>query len=205
MAGRGYAAIGLGAALCCGLALAGCAADSQGDGSGGAPTPGTGPSPSVAPTAEPALTAPLYPVTARELLEYCPRMPAQHFDGRVDAVTEVYVCSASDILSVDGAAPGTQVPSVQRASRVTGGAEELLSAYSEPNAPATTGACIELAADPLIVWTETADGISAVYAPVDECGFPTRAAADAFNSVALETILEVRMGDTAPAPTDSSN
>jgi len=202
MAGRGYAASGLtAAALCCALVLAGCAV--------GAPDPGDGPSgtptPSPAPTAEPVLLTPLYPVTVRELLEYCPGTPAQHFDGLVDSVTEVYVCSASDILSVDGAAPGAEVPGVQRASRVTGGADELLLAYSEQNAAATTGACIELAADPLIVWTATADGITAIYAPVDECGFPTRTATDAFNAVALETILEVRLGDKAPAPTDPSN
>ena len=187
------------AVLAIALALAGC----------GAPgTPGT---PSPEPTAEPALTRPLFPLSAPEVLEYCPDIAAVHFDGDVDAVIEVYVCTADDILSTDDStdnstdgATGDIIPSVQRASRVTRGAEELLDAYSQPNAPKTTGACIELAADPLIVWLKTADGITPVYAPVDECGFPADDPSEAFLAVQLEALVEIRLGGVVP-PVDPAD
>ena len=167
------------------LTLAGCAT---------AVPPGGEPHPPS--TAEPVLSRPLMPVTARELLEYCPAADAERFDGDTAAVLDIHVCSASDILSTndgDGHDSGTgAVPDLQRASRVVAGGDVLLAAYSAPNEPATAGACIQLAADPLIVWVRTSAGITPIYAPVDECGFPTRAATDAFNGVDLETILEIR-------------
>ena len=196
-------------ALASALALAGCATPGS---PGGEPVPGptstaptsTAPS-STAPTstAEPVLRRPLVPVSARELLEYCPAVDAEHFDADTAAVLDIYVCSTSDILSTDGEAgaggdrstgdSGTAaLPDVQRASRVSAGGAELLTAYSVANAPATSGACIQLAADPLIVWLNTAAGITPVYAPVDECGFPTPDATEAFNGIELETILDIR-------------
>ena len=181
-------------ALASALTLAGCASTAP---TGGAPDPAptsTEPT-STEPTstAEPVLRRPLTPVAALELLEYCPAADAQHFDGDTAAVLDIYVCSASDILSTNGGDSGTgALPDVQRASRVIGGGDDLLAAYSAPNEPATTGACIQLAADPLIVWVDTSAGITPVYAPVDECGFPTRAATNAFNGVKLNTILEIR-------------
>lgn len=187
------------ACLASALALAGCAAPGS---PGGEPDPRpTNTAPAGA--AEPVLRRPLIPVSARELLEYCPAADAEHFDADTAAVLDVYVCSASDILSTDGGVgtgddsttgdSGTAaLPDVQRASRVIAGGAALLTAYSVPNAPATTGACIQLAADPLIVWLKTAAGIAPVYAPVDECGFPTPAATEAFNGLELETILEIR-------------
>lgn len=174
--------------------LAGCA------GSGAS----SGPSVDPSPTAEPGLTKPLVPLTAPEVLEYCPSEEAVHFDGDVAAVDEVYVCSGSDMLSVDGQAPGI-VPGIQRASRVAGGLDALLAAYAKPNAGATAEACIELAADPLIVWVKSSDTITPVYAPVDECGFPTDAAAEAFTTVRLETIVEVSVDDAAPSPATPDN
>ena len=73
-------------ALASALALAGCATPGS---PGGEPVPGptsTAPTstapPSTAPTstAEPVLRRPLVPVSARELLEYCPAVDAEHFD-----------------------------------------------------------------------------------------------------------------------------
>lgn len=182
-------------ALALALALAGCA-------NPGSPSGVPDPTPtSTGPTgdAEPVLLRPLLPVTDRELLEYCPAVDAQHFDGDTAAVLDIYMCSAIDILSTNGS-DGTEdidsgsgaLPDVQRASRVVSGGDELLAAYSTPNAPATADACIQLAADPLIVWVNTSAGIAAVYAPVDDCGFPTPGATDAFNGVELDTILEIR-------------
>ncbi len=193
-------------ALVSALALAGCATTAP---PGGEPDPASSstdppssdpPSSDPPSTAEPVLRRPLVPVTARELLEYCPAADAQHFDGDIVAVLNIYVCSASDILSTNGGGEGEDgrdsgngaLPDVQRASRVIAGGDDLLAAYSAPNEPATTGACIQLAADPLIVWVGTSAGITPVYAPVDECGFPTRAATEAFDGVELETILEIR-------------
>ena len=206
--GRGVGAgLRIVVALASTLSVAGCAAAGSPGGDPGPTSPGptsTGPT-STGPTtsAGPVLPRPLTPVTARELREYCPAVDAQHFDGETAAVLDIYLCSASDILSTNGAGSDA-LPDVQRASRVIAGGDELLAAYSVPNAAATADACIQLAADPLIVWVNTIGGVTPVYAPVDECGFPTRAATEALNGVELETILETRAGGQ-PVPGEPSN
>lgn len=173
------------------IALAGCAQTP-----GGSVVGSADPSPSASPTAEPGLKAPIAPVTDPEILAYCPAEAATHFDGDIEAVTSITVCSVDELQSVEQTGSGT----IERASRVDTGGAELLKAYSLPNAIATDGPCIALAADPLIVWLTVGDTIQPVYAPVDECGFPTDAAAAAYAGLTLVIITQT--SDSTVTPVD---
>lgn len=156
------------------LGLAGCANPGE---PGGEPDP--------LPRAEPVITQPLEPLTAPEVLEYCPQEDAVHFDGVVDTIDEVYSCSAE----VSG-----QGVRVERVERITEWRDELLTLYSEPNEFATADACIQLVPDPLILWLHRGDEVTPVYAPVDECGFPNAIVLDAYETAEFETVLEVEVG-----------
>lgn len=172
------------------LLLSGCA-------SAGTSSPGAGPStsPTATALAEPGTTKPLTPITAAEVTEYCPQDEASHFDGDTDAVTDVYVCTTETIMMTGG---GTEPATVQRASRVVGGVDALLEAYAVENAAVAADiACIEMLADPAIVWLVTSDGTVPVYAPVDVCGFPTDDSSAAYQALELETLVEIRSEPSA--------
>lgn len=171
-------------ALAIAASVAGCA------GTGASTDTGT---PSGDQTAKPAVTRLLVPLTSPEVLAYCPDIEAVHLaDVDVDAgsIETVTVCTTEEVRSGEST---TATAVIERASRVDTGTDLLLEAYRAPNAPKTSGACIELAADPLLVWIETPTGLRAVYAPVDKCGFPSSAAAEAYAEVGLTTLAEVEL------------
>lgn len=170
------------------MALVGCAQAAPA--AGGSPTPPA--------FAEPALKLPLMPITAPEVIAVCPQEEAVHLDADL-AVEQVFVCTANEVLPIepgigddqpleDGSAEPASPRLLQVASRVVSGQEELLAAYAEPNDVRTDGACIELAADPLIVWVVSGGVTTAVYAPVDECGFPQERASAAYSALGLDEV-----------------
>lgn len=157
-----------------------------------------GDAPSAPAFAEPALTLPLVPITAPEVTAVCPQQEAVHLDAGL-VVDEIFVCTANEVLPIEPgigddqplegeSAQPVEPRLLQVANRVVSGQEELLAAYAEPNEVRTDGACIELAADPLIVWVVADGTTTAVYAPVDECGFPQERASAAYAALGLEEV-----------------
>ena len=55
---------------------------------------------------------------------------------------------------------------------------ELLEVYAIPNDTRSVGPCPDYLADPLILWVHAQGTVEAIYAPVDECGFPRDDAVD---------------------------
>ena len=169
------------------LALTAC----MGGSPSGGPTPET-------PTTQPntlGLVRPLVPPTHPHILRYCPAEDAVHFTGDPAAFDTVYVCTVEDVPPSQNGLPRTK----QTVDRIApDGVAALLTAYSTPNAAPTDGACIAMAADPLIVWVVEGDDVVAVRAPVDECGFPTPEAAEAFQEAPRETILVAREANIDP-------
>jgi len=143
-------------------------------------TPTASPTPSATPVAKqatPARTTPLPPLTDRNILNYCPDVPAVHFDGKPSDVTQIAVCTS--VTSADRI--------TESAYSVNFNQEALLSAYSEPNALLTKESCVRVAKDPLIVWLTLKDGtIHPVYAPVDHCGYPNADAEAAYQAAGLQ-------------------
>ena len=164
------------------LTLAACAPGS----------PASDASSSDSPTPQPSylgLVRPLLPPTHPHILRYCPAIDAVHFTGDPGAFDKVYVCTVEDVPPSQNGLPRTK----QTVDRIDPDAvAALLTAYSAANAPPTDGACIAMAADPLIVWIVEGDDVVAVRAPVDECGFPTPEATQAFEDAPRETILVAR-------------
>lgn len=173
---RSPVAFGTGLALCL-IALAGCYP--TGD-------------PVVEPAfpAEPMLRHPLTPITDAAVLAYCPDIPAQHFEG-FTAYEQVYICRADEHRPSDGTStygPWQSVYSV-------GDPRGLLGRYAAPNATRiVSGACGQVAPDPLIVWVHRAGEVVAVYAPVDGCGFPRTEVVSAYQDAERELLLEVDSG-----------
>ena len=164
------------------FALAACAPATPG------PTASTSDSPAPQPSTL-GLVRPIVPPTHPHVTRYCPAEDAVHFDGDPAAFDTVYVCSVEDVPPSQNGLPRTK----QTVDRIAPDAvAALLTAYSAPNAPPTDGACIAMAADPLIIWVVEGDDVVAVRAPVDECGFPTPEAAEAFEIAPRETILVAR-------------
>jgi hypothetical protein len=177
------------------LTLAACSATPAKSHGTHKPTPTPSASASHAPAAvlaKPLSTKPLTPLTNADILAYCPDVDAVHFDGKLTDVTKVTVCTST----VAGSGH------TESASWVNFGDDQLLTAYTAPNAKVTTSGCSKVALDPLIVWLTKADGtIYSVYAPVDGCGFPTDAAAAAYQAAGLQVLYEVTL-DANGTPID---
>lgn len=156
------------------------------------PTASVTPSaPPVPQDAKPARTLPLTALTNANILEYCPAIPATHFDGKTSGISKIVICTS--VTSATG--------TTESASSVNYGSEALLSAYGAANAKKTQGACIQVAKDPLIIWLTGADGkILPMYAPVDQCGFPSADAVNAYQSAGLQILWEADL-DANGAPT----
>lgn len=153
-----------------------------------APEPGSEPEPAPEPErtdiAEPGSLRPLQPVTHSDITRYCPEEDAIHLAelGYEDPAVElggVYIC---EVVRGDGAGAG------EEAAYRLAEPLDLLHEYSEANETRTDGACIMMLADPLIVWVEDGEELTAVYAPVDECGFPQEDAAAAYEAAQREQI-----------------
>ncbi|MCU1582373.1 MAG: hypothetical protein JWO01_1761 [Microbacteriaceae bacterium] len=144
------------------------------------PIPSATPKASAAPVAaKPASVTPLVPLVDPDILTYCPATPAIHLDVKANTITKADICT-----SVPTSSGGT----TESASVVNFGLDALLSAYAQPN-QTVTGNCSNQALDPLIVWlTDSTGKVFSVYAPVDGCGLPTSAAADAYQSAGLQIL-----------------
>jgi hypothetical protein len=154
---------------------------------------GAGSSPSTSQTPPPADiqggTQPgtLTPIIALpdsdEIAAWCPLdTPPVHLHQLTTEVTSAAVCSTS--LSAEGLSTTT-------VSAVSGGFDELLSAYAEPNAPVdATIVCTLQLEDPLLIWlTYPGERSYPVYAPVGPCGFPTDEAKAAFTALELTPVV----------------
>lgn len=153
----------------------------------GEPSPGSA-------TAQPASKFPFIRVTDAEALNYCPDVEAVHLqDSGISLMTteikHAYLCQDDSL--VEPAEDGK--PKTVTVFEVTDGLFSLLEAYSAENAsvtPATT--CILSLPSPLIVWVSGGNnGITPIYAPVDECGFPQQEAAEAYRTLKTEPLLTV--------------
>ena len=126
----------------------------------------------------------------------CPDVPIEHLpdDLVVADVVAVFHCSA-DFHEVEGV-----MNKVQYISKLKEDPAALLEAYSTADEAPSDGACTKDYRDPLIIWVEvTADEFVAAYAPLDGCGKPQQAAADAFETADFVEVLVAReVGEDAP-------
>lgn len=145
-----------------------------------------------APTASPTGVLPLVPATHPHVQLSCPLTPAMHYDPEAppaDEVTAAYECTAEPWTDAPDGTPQT----VQYVDRI---AQEqlagLLAVYATPDEREAPGSCSDVRHDPLIVWLHRGDEITPVRAPVDGCGAPLPAAADAYATVELHRVLVAR-------------
>ena len=179
------------AAVALSLVLAGCA------GTSGNPSPSATATRSSTPSADDlqggtqpgTLTPVLAFADTPEISGYCPLdVKAVHLHQLPVKATDAMVC-ASSVGDTDGSV-------VTTVSKVTGGLDELIKAYSVPNAPVNKGViCTLQLEDPLLVWlTYPGERNYPVYAPVDECGFPTPEAKQAYTALTLQPIAKFTTG-----------
>ncbi len=152
--------------------------------------PAPDPEPESSFPADPQQRLPLDPITEPAVLEYCPAMEAVHFEGFVAPYEFVYACRAGENRASDGV---TTYGSWQVAYRIAD-PHELLEVYASPNATRRVGPCPSYPADPLILWVHGHGTIEAVYAPVDECGFPSDDAVTAYANADRRVIVEFDQG-----------
>lgn len=132
----------------------------------------------------PGPTPPI-PITERDVLRSCPDLPTRHLDVDPDEVETVLRCTVEfrDLQGIP-----TKVQSVLRLASDPG---PVLEAYAAPDIgdPADERCPSLVAVDPLILWLDLGDETIAVYAPLDDCGFPQPAAVEAIESAEFDTIL----------------
>lgn len=148
--------------------------------------------PVVAPTfpAEPPQREPLDPITEPDVLDYCPAVQAVHYAGFVAPYEFVYACRAGEHRPSDGV---TTYGSWQVAYRIVN-PHSLLEVYAAPNATRSVGPCPDYVADPLILWVHERGTVVAIYAPVDECGFPRDDAVTAYANADRHVLVEFDQG-----------
>lgn len=155
----------------------------------GADGPGTAPGPGI---------FPLVPATHAHVQRQCPLVPAVHYDSTSippDDVESAYVCTTQPYSDAPDGSPQIE-EFVDRVA--TADLPALLDAYAAPDAERTDGVCGLVGHDPLIVWLHYADErITPVYAPQDECGFPSDDAVAAYQTLELHRVLVAREKMTA--------
>ena len=130
---------------------------------------------------------PLIEITHPHAQLSCPDVPIEHLDVEPPEVVAVFHCTA-DFHEVEGV-----MNKVQYVNELQEDPTSLLEAYAVPDQPKTDGACTMELRDPLILWLELRDGsFVAAYAPLDECGKPQQAAAEAFDAADFQEILVAR-------------
>ncbi|WP_374946438.1 hypothetical protein [Agreia sp.] len=147
------------------------------------------PSPTASPTdiqggTQPTTKLPLaeFP-ESDELAAWCPLDGAAvHLHQLTADISSAAVCLTS--MGDDGFATTT-------VSAVSGGLDELVTAYAAPNAPVDPAViCTRQLEDPLLVWiTYPGERSYPVYAPVGPCGFPTDEAKAAFAALELTPVV----------------
>ena len=150
------------------------------------------PDPQPTPTgrATPLTVAPASPLVVPAVLDFCPLESAVHFDGYLRPVDEVFICRADGSHDTDGVS--TWGP-WESASRVEHPAA-LMKAYGVADARTTSAPCLSHVEDPLIVWMHRNGVTTAYYAPVDRCGYPTRAAKRAFVTAQRTVLIDIDRG-----------
>ena len=152
------------------------------------PNPKPDPAPSF--PAEPQNRAPLDQITEPDVLEYCPDVEAEHFAGFVAPYEFVYACRAGEHRPSDGV---TTYGDWQVAYRIMN-PHSLLQVYATPNQTRSVGPCPDYLADPLILWVHQLGTVVAIYAPVDECGFPMDEAVTAYANADRHVLVEFDQG-----------
>ena len=140
--------------------------------------------------AEPQAREPLDPITEPDVLEYCPSQQAIHLPGFVGPYDFVYACRAGEHRPSDGV---TTYGDWQVAYRIVN-PHSLLEVYATPNQTRKVGPCPDYLADPLILWVHERGTVVAVYAPVDECGFPQDDAVTAYATADRHVLVEFDQG-----------
>lgn len=150
----------------------------------GSDGPGTAPGPGI---------FPIVPATHAHVQLWCPLVTAVHYDPGsipVDDVDRVFLCTTRPYTDAPDGTPQIE-EFVDRVAPDDIGA--LIEAYAEPDAERTEGPCDLALHDPLIIWLHHGDErITPVYAPQDECGFPSVAAAAVYNALDLRRVLVAR-------------
>jgi hypothetical protein len=130
------------------------------------------------------LNDPAHPQSVRPESEFldpgvqalCPAIDAVHLDGYSALPEGVYLCAVLD---------GPREVAYRIGDPLT-----LLTAYAAPDANRSAEPCLGYLADPLILWIHGGGTIRAVYAPVDGCGFPQKAASDAYLNADRDLVAE---------------
>jgi hypothetical protein len=160
------------------------------------------PPPSQDGLAQPTAVTPVPEITDPRIVAYCPPMVGQHLDTVVSPVDEVFACRANVRMDTDGVSSYGPWQVAYRLSRPAA----LLEAYAAPNAPRDPDVrCSFRIVDPLIVWVDRGGVVSAYYAPVDDCGAPTIAAANAYRTTRRDVLADIDTGypgyQPSPSPT----
>jgi hypothetical protein len=117
----------------------------------------------------------------------CPDVPIGHLDVEPSEVVAVFHCTA-DFHDIEGV-----TNKVQYVNELKDDAALLLEAYALPDETPSDRPCTKEYRDPLILWLTLRDAsIVAAYAPLDECGKPQQAAAEAFEAADFQEILVAR-------------
>jgi hypothetical protein len=148
------------------------------------------------PVAEPIFPAqphnrePLDPITEPDVLDYCPTIVAEHFPGFVAPYEFVYACRAGEHRPSDGVTTYGDWQVVYQIMNP----HALLAVYATPNETRSFGPCPHYLADPLILWVHERGTVVAIYAPVDECGFPQDDAVTAYATAERHVLVEFDQG-----------
>lgn len=161
------------------LVLSGC----------GEPEPTVKPQPTST-IAQPQQLTPLNPATGSEIEKYCPLVDAVSLEeSGISALTKemktAYFC--------EQVYDETSQMTYNVAYQAESGLNTTLLAYSEPSEKIVQDQmCTLQLSDPLIIWVVSAgDKPIPVYAPVDTCGAPTVAAAEARQKMFFTEILRI--------------
>lgn len=141
-----------------------------------------------------------WPGSSTLFAERCPSDHAVHLgDGVEPDEVEVIICS-TEIRPVDG--EGSWRYAVVR--RATGGVEELLAAYVQPDDDTEVDVCTANFVDPGHVWVQHLDGqVVTVRAPKDRC-HPLDQATEAFHGLTSVVIAEERLDQTSTQLADNT-
>lgn len=142
---------------------------------------------------------PLVPATHAHVQLQCPLVSAVHYDPAaipLDEVTGVFVCTTAPYTDAPDGTPQIEEFVDRVATEDIAG---LLDAYAVEDAERPDDVmCTLQLMDPLIVWIHHADErITPVYAPTDECGFPTAEATAVYEGLDLHRLLVAREKLTA--------
>jgi hypothetical protein len=137
---------------------------------------------------------PLVPATHAHVQIPCPLVSAVHYDeGEIprDEVASAYVCTTRPYTDAPDGTPQIEEFVDRVAAEDIAG---LLEAYAVPDAERPDDVmCEQSLHDPLIVWLHWGDErITPVYAPRDECGFPSPEAAAVYDGLELHRVLVAR-------------